>query len=341
MPLITDFILAYTSGRTIDGRQFPDEWVKTMSERYNLKTFTANVNHEHSRYMNMGTVVEVKYETVNVPNVGERQGLFVRIEPNDNFLWFTKDKNRKYWLSIRINPKFPYADGAGPYLEHVAITTNPAAIGVEQLDFSAEDGEVYITEPMETMLDFSKSDNQQQPQDNQQPPDDDETAFLKKFFQFFKSNKTDLSSQAEEPQPEDEDMNEEQFGKFMGMIEKKFEDLSSSVVGSIDTAFSKVKTQGGSNQEKPAGDEQPGGSDDGQDGDTNFSSKDIATKLEDIKKRLPSEDQLSALGELSKIQKQIGNLEAAAGKAIGGDAADVTTNFSQLSDDDDGEYEDY
>lgn len=319
MPLITDFILSYTSGRTIDGRQFPDEWVPIMSERYSPKTYTANLNLEHITYINLGTIPAIKHSIVDVPNVGERQGLFCQLEPNASFLSFVKDKNRKYWLSIRINPKFPYKDGAGPYLEHVAITTDPASIGVQQLDFSSKSDGPIITDPVEVTEEMMKL------VDYEFSKDDKESDFFKKFYLFFK-DKLNFSSQENTQPAEDEEMNEEQFNKMIETIDT----MGQTIVGSIETSFSKLNLKPGEKpNDKTSTKDDKGDSEGGEKKD--FSIEDT---LKDIQKRLPTDEQLTSLSAIDDMRKSIDELKGKAGKAIGEDAGDVTTSFSKKADED-------
>lgn len=234
--MISEWIPAFASGETIDGRKVTDDRVRKMAERYNVKTYEGGLNYEHWSSFQLGTIVAAKAGTMDIPNVGEKLALFVKIEPNSAGLSIMEDKYQKLYHSIEINPNFPYEDGKGDYLIGLAFTKTPASVGMPAVQnyFSANGEKLSCAEDWSEFSGFKQASSKNVEDDtNEEPP-----GWFKKFYNRFAEKNSDNTN-------EEDEMSPEQFATLTGTLEK---------VGSTLEKFgTKLDSMGNPKTEEPAG----------------------------------------------------------------------------------------
>ena len=130
-------------GATTDGRKIEPAWITQMAASYDRNLYGARLNCEHiksvlpdSPFGAYGDVLDLKAEKVEIGGK-TKLALFARMEPNEALIALNK-KRQKIYTSIEVDPEF--ADTKGAYLKGVAITDNPASLGTQALEFSAQHG---------------------------------------------------------------------------------------------------------------------------------------------------------------------------------------------------------
>lgn len=155
------FRVAVEGATATDGRTIERAWIQDIAAGYNRDTYGARVNLEHIRgyspksdFKSYGDVLAVKAETVTIELNGkseQRLALFAEIEPTDDLVAMTKDK-QKIYTSIEVATNFGGTNRAG--LVGLAVTDTPASLGTEILSFSAKPEFAAL----KTMLDGRKTD---------------------------------------------------------------------------------------------------------------------------------------------------------------------------------------
>lgn len=132
-----------TEGATTDGRTIERQWIEDMASSYDRNLYGARVNCEHiksvlpeSPFGSYGDVVALKAEEVELGGK-KKLALLAQIEPNEAGIALNK-KGQKIYTSAEVSPKF--ADTGKAYLVGLALTDNPASLGTEALQFSAQHG---------------------------------------------------------------------------------------------------------------------------------------------------------------------------------------------------------
>lgn len=130
-------------GGTTDGREIQRSWIEDMAATYSPDTYGARLNCEHikglapdSVFGSYGDVISLKAEEVEIAGV-KKLALFAQIDPTESLVALNK-KRQKIYTSAEIHPKL--AITGKPYLVGLAITDNPASLGTEALQFSAQHG---------------------------------------------------------------------------------------------------------------------------------------------------------------------------------------------------------
>ncbi|MDC6285475.1 GPO family capsid scaffolding protein [Ralstonia pseudosolanacearum] len=162
----TKFFRIATEGATSDGRVIDRETLVQMAASYDPKVYTARVNLEHIRgydptgtFKAYGDVVALKTEAQD-----GKLGLYAQIDPTDELVSMTKAR-QKIFSSMEVQPSF--ANTGEAYLVGLAVTDNPASLGCEVLQFSAQakasplaarkqHPSNLFTEAVEIELDFSE-----------------------------------------------------------------------------------------------------------------------------------------------------------------------------------------
>lgn len=137
------FVRIAVEGGTTDGRQIERTWLEQMAASYDRNTYGARINCEHiksllpdSPFGAYGDVLALKTEEVEVDGK-KKLALFAQLEPNEALIALNK-KGQKIYTSMEVAEKF--ADTGKAYLVGLAITDNPASLGSEALQFSAQHG---------------------------------------------------------------------------------------------------------------------------------------------------------------------------------------------------------
>lgn len=156
-------------GATTDGRKISRDWITQMAANYDPKVFGARVNLEHLKgllpdgpFRAYGDVLSLSTEEDN-----GKLHLVAEISPTDDLVAMNK-KRQKVYTSIEVNPSF--ADTGEAYLVGIAVTDDPASLGTEMLEFSANakvnplaarksDPDNLFTAAEETLLEFSEVDD--------------------------------------------------------------------------------------------------------------------------------------------------------------------------------------
>ena len=128
-------------GSTTDGRKIQRSWIEQMAKNYSPDVYGARINLEHikgyspdSQFKRYGDVLALRSEEIKDGILAGKLGLFAQIEPTDDLIKMNKSKQKVY-TSIEINVEF--ADTGEAYLVGLAVTDDPASLGTEFLEFSA------------------------------------------------------------------------------------------------------------------------------------------------------------------------------------------------------------
>lgn len=128
-------------GATTDGRKIQRVWIEQMVKNYSPDVYGARVNLEHikgyspdGQFKRYGDVLALQAEEIKTGPLAGKLALFAQIEPTDDLIQLNKLKQKVY-SSIEVNPEF--ADTGEAYLVGLAVTDDPASLGTEFLEFSA------------------------------------------------------------------------------------------------------------------------------------------------------------------------------------------------------------
>lgn len=134
----TKYFRVIKEGDTTDGRVVRRDWIQQMAANYDPQNiFGARIWLEHIRgtlpdspFRAYGDVVSVKAEELD----DGKLALFASLDPTDDLVAMNK-KRQKIYTSCEVNPDFAKTGEA--YLVGLAVTDDPASLGVEMLSFSA------------------------------------------------------------------------------------------------------------------------------------------------------------------------------------------------------------
>jgi hypothetical protein len=123
------------AGQTIDGREIKAQWLQDIVETYSKQTYHARINIEHlvslspnSDFRMGGYVNSVELKTEDGIT-----SLYAELEPNDYAKKLNKD-DQKVFASIEVVENF--AGTGKAYLSGLALTDEPASLGIEAIKFS-------------------------------------------------------------------------------------------------------------------------------------------------------------------------------------------------------------
>nr|WP_186827430.1 GPO family capsid scaffolding protein [Comamonas testosteroni] len=167
------FVRVAVEGATVDGRTIQRVWLTQAAANYDPDVKGARVWVEHMRSMwsdspfsAQGDVIALKAEEIKTGKLAGKMALFAAIKPLPDLVELNK-KGKKIYSSIEIEPKF--ADTGEAYLTGLAVTDDPASLGVEMLKFHAKTAPAkFSSAPLETALAFSTGG------DDDEEDDDDE-----------------------------------------------------------------------------------------------------------------------------------------------------------------------
>lgn len=157
------FTRVAVEGATVDGRTIQRVWLTQAAKNYDPEVKGARIWVEHMRsiwsdspFSAQGDVVALKAEEIKTGKLAGKMALYAAIKPLPDLVEMNK-KGKKVYSSIEVEPKF--ADTGEAYLTGLAVTDDPASLGVEMLKFSAKrDESKFSSEPLETTLEFSAED---------------------------------------------------------------------------------------------------------------------------------------------------------------------------------------
>lgn len=159
-------------GATVDGRTIQRVWLTQAAANYDTDVKGARVWVEHMRSMwsdspfsAQGDVVALKAEEIKTGKLAGKMALYAAIKPLPDLVTLNK-RGKKIYSSIEIEPKF--ADTGEAYLTGLAVTDDPASLGVEMLKFSAQKTDKkFSSEPLETTLEFSVDEDDEDDEDEE------------------------------------------------------------------------------------------------------------------------------------------------------------------------------
>ncbi|MBK4124458.1 GPO family capsid scaffolding protein [Enterobacter roggenkampii] len=130
-------------GATTDGRTIERSWLEEMAASYDPAVYTALINMEHikgytpdSMFRRFGTVDKLETEVLTAPEaLAGKMALYAWITPTDDLVAYTASL-QKLFTSMEVNTKF--SDTGKAYLVGLAVTDDPASLGTEMLQFSAQ-----------------------------------------------------------------------------------------------------------------------------------------------------------------------------------------------------------
>lgn len=222
MALETGYKCIGTAGKTVDGREVDEKWLKEAVKAYDADKYCAVINLNHWNPEWYGTYGKVLALKLGKDNEGNTQ-VFANLEPNQKLIEISRDE--VLFTSMEIDIDFQKSGKS--YLTGLAITPRPASVGTEQIKLSSEPlDEKHTTDFYQ--FDFS---------DLSEPKNEEKTfeKFIKKIMNFTES--------------ETPENNEEQT--MSGNLDpKKLEELTSAISSLSD----QMKTFGQqNNSQQPTG----------------------------------------------------------------------------------------
>lgn len=147
-------------GATVDGRTIQRQWLTQAAKNFNTDVRGARVWVEHLRstwadspFSAQGDVAALKAEEIKEGPLAGKMALFAAIKPLPELVELNK-RGKKIYTSIEIEPKF--ADTGEAYVTGLAVTDDPASLGVEVLKFNNKaNPNKFSSEYHETTLEFA------------------------------------------------------------------------------------------------------------------------------------------------------------------------------------------
>lgn len=197
--LLTDWLVIGTSGTTADRREITAQELIEAAETYDKDVYLAciNSNHKLDEFGNFGFIDAVRTRR----DKDNKVLLEARLCPNNRLIAMNKNGQRqRFSLELVAN----FADTGKTYLTGLAMTDNPACLGLSRMNFSRE--KTIKSNPIEIDL----------------HTDSDEQSFFKKFFNFcrsydeWKENSSNTPPQTPTPEliQENQAMNAEEKKEF-------------------------------------------------------------------------------------------------------------------------------
>jgi hypothetical protein len=161
------FFRVAVEGATVDGRTIQRQWLTEAAKNFNASVRGARVWVEHLRSMwadspfsAQGDVIALKAEEIKDGPLTGKMALFAAIKPLPELVELNK-RGKKIYTSIEIEPKF--ADTGEAYMTGLAVTDDPASLGVEVLKFNARaNPKKFNSEYHETTLEFAADDGDEE-----------------------------------------------------------------------------------------------------------------------------------------------------------------------------------
>ncbi|WP_429074374.1 GPO family capsid scaffolding protein [Aeromonas hydrophila] len=196
--LRTGWVCIATEGTTVDGREITAAWLTDMAETYDPEYYTALIWPEHNRWANFGYVQELKTDVVD-----GKLKLFAILSPTRDLVYYNQVGQYQF---CSIEPQEQFADLGRTYLRGLGVTDQPASTGTTHLKFKKK-GESRLIGTSEP-LDLSTF---------KLPKHEKADGLIAKFFSLLASH-GETAIQPTPSQPEDEEMNKEQFDQMLGAL---------------------------------------------------------------------------------------------------------------------------
>lgn len=140
--MLTNYIRAAVSGKTVDGREITEQQIQEMADTYAQDVYSARIWAEHIRgimpgslFKALGDVVSVTAKRISEGALSGRLALFVQLSPLPELVDMVRN-GEKVHLSVEIDPAF--ADTGKAYLVGLGVTDSPASIGTGIMKFNLE-----------------------------------------------------------------------------------------------------------------------------------------------------------------------------------------------------------
>lgn len=237
--LISEFKRVAVAGKTADGREIKEQWLKDIAETFDRKLYGARVWPEHLRgimpgsdFKAQGDVIAVKTQTDNI-NGENRLCLYAQIAPLPELVEMNR-RREKIYSSIEVTPNF--AGSGKAYLSGLAVTDSPASLGTEELTFSANRLNTQISDPIE--VDFFSFDEVDANDDGQNEPSES------RFSQVLEKIKSTISAGFRKASPTAAQLETiaDLFASATDEIGKQFAELDAKEA-KRETAFAELKKE--------------------------------------------------------------------------------------------------
>lgn len=131
------FFRIATEGDTTDGRVIDRQMLQQMADAYDPQTYGARINLEHIRGIDPSGLFKAYGDVVALKTMeeGGKLRLYAQLDPTTDLVALNKAR-QKVFSSMEVDPDF--ANSGEAYLVGLAITDNPASLGCEMLQFSAQ-----------------------------------------------------------------------------------------------------------------------------------------------------------------------------------------------------------
>lgn len=137
----SNFQVVCVEGATCDGRHINRQDIQDIADTYDPKVYNARVNLEHINgvlpngpFKAYGDVAAVKAEEITDGPLAGKLALKAQIDATDDLVEMNRAR-QKVHTSVEFRPNF--AKTGRSYLTGLAVTDNPASLGTEILQFSA------------------------------------------------------------------------------------------------------------------------------------------------------------------------------------------------------------
>jgi len=136
------FFRVAVEGQATDGREISREQIVEMADSYNPEKFGARIWLEHQRglfadgpFPAYGDVEALRSEEIKAGPMSGKMGLYAQIAPTPELVKINQAR-QKIYTSIEMDTNFGGSNQA--YMYGLGITDNPASLGTEMLQFSAQ-----------------------------------------------------------------------------------------------------------------------------------------------------------------------------------------------------------
>ncbi|MGO2258539.1 MAG: GPO family capsid scaffolding protein [Hafnia alvei] len=124
--------LVAIGGKSVDGRDLPNEDIFALAENYNPEIYTAGIVYDFSHFQNV--VGTVKYLTAKM--VAGKARLYAEVVVSEELLETAENWTQPYYFALAVQ----YGSGKplpSPYLVNLATNPKAAFDGIDTISYSA------------------------------------------------------------------------------------------------------------------------------------------------------------------------------------------------------------
>ena len=234
----TDWIRVGTAGKTIDGRQIEEQWLKDMARLYDPENeYKAQVwawSH-WNKFETYGHVTAVK----TAKDEQGRLALFVKMNPSPELVQLNRSGQLQH-TSMEIHTN--YKDEGSAYLIGLLMTNNPASVGTQEVHLASIDHAELICRTMPEGFAADLTD-----------PADHMPKWFKPFAKLFTPELKKINNEVDVP------MTPEQFQKFEAAQAQQLEATKkqTEAVQALSAKLDSFKPAEPTPTEKPTADSTP------------------------------------------------------------------------------------